>query len=818
MHPQSDPGTAGEFDSNGLTTAQAVERMREFGPNSVVAKVRQPVILEIVKFVTNPLVLMLLGAAVVSSWTGGTTDSIIICAILLLSLGLNVSQSIKSDQAVKDLQNMVNPQAKVLRDGQWTTISRDQLVPGDVVRLAAGDLVPADVRVAVSKDLHVNQACLTGESVPVDKFKGDPGDSPNTPEDPNMLFLGTSVVSGSGDCVVVNTGRNTMFGDIAAALAAKAPPTEFERGTRSFGVLITRTVAMLVMFAFLALIALKRPPLESLMFAIALAVGLTPEFLPMITTITLGRGAIRMAKYKVIVRNLASIQNLGSMDVVCSDKTGTLTTGEMELAASLAPDGAPSDEPLRLAAINSHLESGFPSPLDDAILRARQPQNSVKVDEIPFDFDRRRVSVVAHVDGKRILICKGAPESMIDSCGPSAREILKVSDAQASQGLRTLAVAWKEVAEQATYSIKDEHGLTLAGILAFADPPLPDAMHLIGLLRRSGIGFKVISGDSELVVKHVCDQIGLAVDKVVTGKEIDEADDTAMIAIAEKFDVFARVNPSQKNRIILALKNRGHVVGYMGDGINDAPSLRAADVGISFASGTEVARDAADIILTERGLNVLHRGVLEGRTAFGNVMKYILMGTSSNFGNMFSMAGAAAFLPFLPMLPTQILLNNFLYDLAQITIPTDQVDRTYIRKTHRWDSRIIRNFMVTIGPISSLFDFLTFFVLLKVLKAGEAEFHTGWFVESLATQTLVIFVIRTRLLPWQSRPSLALSASVVSVVAFGIALPYLPFARSLGFVPLPGGYYVFLAVAVVTYLALVELSKRWVLRQLPDSL
>jgi Mg2+-importing ATPase len=650
-----------------------------------------------------------------------------------------------------------------------------------------------------------------------------------------MVFLGTSVVSGLATARVVATGPATDFGKIAERLAEKAPETEFERGTKQFGLLITRVIIFLVLFAFLVNAALRRDPFESLLFSIALAVGLTPEFLPMISAVTLGQGALRMARLKVIVKHLAAIQNFGSIDILCSDKTGTLTSGEMSLDQHLDPLGKASERPFILAYLNSFFETGISNPLDHAIRRRGvNPLDEAilihdhpdvrgyeKLDEIPFDFERRRVSVVAGRAGSRLLITKGAPESVLAVCveyevdgrrlplGQSARQSCEaVFHELSAKGFRVLAVAYAEVAPKAAYGKEDERQLVFAGFLTFSDHPLPAADEALRAMTDDGVKVKILTGDNELVASHVCSQVGLNVERIVLGDEVDRMTDGALGHVAERTTVFARVSPMQKNRIIQALKRRGHVVGYLGDGINDAPSLHTADVGISVVTGTDVAREAAEVILLEQSLPVLHQGIIEGRKAFGNVMKYLLMGTSSNFGNMFSMAGASLFLPFLPMLPTQILLNNFLYDLAQITIPTDNVDQTFIRKPRRWDIRLIRDFMLYIGPISSLYDFLTFYALLKVFHASEQFFHTGWFVESLATQTLVIFVIRTAGAPLRSRPSAALSATTLLIVLIGITLPFTPLAAWLGFTPLPAGFFLFLIAATGTYLLLVEMFKR----------
>jgi Mg2+-importing ATPase len=576
-------------------------------------------------------------------------------------------------------------------------------------------------------------------------------------------------------------------------------------------------------------IALRHDALQSLLFAVALAVGLTPEFLPMITSVTLARGAVKMARQKVIVKQLAAIQNFGSIDVLCSDKTGTLTTGNMVLDRAMDPLGDPSQRPLALAWLNSRFNTGIRSPLDAAILKHDLTglDDYEKRDEIPFDFERRRLSIVAdeHGSAERLFITKGAPEGIVPlsvayeaggKCFPLDETILhrchSTYDDLSAKGLRVLAVAYRSIDARDGYSAADECELTLAGYLAFADPPVADAAEVLDQLRRDGVQVKIVSGDSDLVTRHVCDQVGLDGADIVLGDDIARMSDTALDHIVENANVFARVSPAQKTRILLALKHRGHVVGFMGDGINDAPSLHAADVGISVSTAVDVARDAADIILVEPGLRVLHNGIIEGRKAFGNVTKYLLMGTSSNFGNMFSMAGASLFLPFLPMLPTQILLNNFLYDLAQVTIPSDNVDEEYIRGPQRWDIRLIRNFMVIIGPISSVYDFLTFYVLLHFFRASQVMFHTGWFVESLATQTLVLFIIRTMRSPWRSRPSWALTATTLAVVLVGLLIPYTPLSAPLRFTPLPGSYFAFLGAATATYLLLVEIAKRKLFR------
>ena len=812
----------------GLTTQQAQERLSEHGPNDPTPVRRGALIQELLVLFLNPLVVLLIIAGVVSGLLGQKADSTIIIGLVLLGVFINFVQTYRSQLAIKRLREHVSLSATVLRDGEWREIRRHEVVPDDLVRLCAGDLVPADARLLQARDLYVQQAALTGESMPTEKHAASGEKSAEeTPDSPNLVFLGTSVVSGTAIARVLKTGSQTAFGSIAKRLVVRPPETEFERGLRRFGMLIMRVVFVLVLFILVVRLALHKDPLESFIFAVALAVGLTPEFLPMITSVTLASGAVRMAREQVVVKHLPAIQNFGSIDVFCSDKTGTLTKGEMTLSRSVDALGAPSHEVAGLAYLNSKFETGIRSPLDAALLCEKHPEMDgwAKCDEVPFDFNRRRVSIVVERAGakgiERLLIAKGAPEGILEICeshqaggqilalDPGTLErVIQVYKQLCSQGFRVLGVAYKPVESRDGFAPADEHALILAGFLAFADPPIEGAADSVAAMKRDGVLVKILTGDNELVAEYICAQVGLGSGATVLGSELDEMSDTALAHVAEETTIFARVSPMQKLRIILALKHRGHVVGYMGDGINDAPSLHAADVGISVASAVDVARDAADIILLKRGLGILHRGIIEGRKASANVAKYLLMGTSSNFGNMFSMAGASLFLPFLPMLSTQILLNNFMYDTAQITIPSDNVDESYIRTPRRWDMRLIRNFMIFIGPISSIYDFVTFYVMLHYFHASEPFFHTGWFVESLATQTLVLFVIRTMGNPFRSRPSLQLAVTTLAVVAVGASLPYSRLAATLGFVPLPGLYWVFLTLSIITYLLLVEIVKR----------
>ena len=813
----------------GLSSDEAKGRQAIYGPNDPSPPRRHTILPQLLTLFLNPLAALLLIAAILSALLGQITDASIIVFVVLLGNVLNFVQTYRSERALEGLRRRVRTTASVLRDQSWEEIPREEIVPGDVVRLFAGDLVPADALLLESKDLYVQQAALTGESLPVEKEVSADKKMTDQLDASYMVFLGTSVVSGSAIAVVTNTGQKTIFGGIAARLADRAQETEFERSLRKFSLLITRVVLFLVIFLITVSIAVHRDPFQSILFAVALAVGLTPEFLPMITSVTLAKGAVEMAKSKVIVKHLPAIQNLGSIDVLCSDKTGTLTAGVMKLSRAIDPFGTESDRVLLLGHVNSEFETGIRNPLNAAILERMCPgtESYTKRDEVPFDFERRCVSIVVEgQDGSRLLITKGAPESVVELCTfywsndgnkPLSTEARTTSLATfqdlSARGFRILAVAFRAVHKQEGYSREDESGLVLAGYLAFEDPIRADVAETIAALRRDGIQLKILTGDNELVTKHVCEQVGVDTSNVVLGEELSRITDSALGHVVEQASVFARVSPAQKNRIILALKRRSHVVGYLGDGINDAPSLHAADVGISVDTAADVARDAADMILVEPGLEVLHAGILQGRKASGNVLKYLLMGTSSNFGNMLSMAGASVFLPFLPMLPTQILLNNFLYDVSQIAIPTDTVDQEYLRSPQRWSMSLIQRFMLLIGPISSVYDFLTFFVLLRWFRAAPPEFHTGWFVESLATQTLVLFIIRTFGNPLKSRPSKPLAITVLTVVTVGLLLPCSPLGAALGFTPLPLNFFAFLLFVTLSYLALVELAKQRLFRR-----
>ena len=815
---------------SGLSSQEVQSRLATYGPNELAEKQKRTGFVEILYHLRNPLVLILLIAALISGFVGDVTDAIIIFFIVLLSIVLDVYQESKAQNAAEALKERVTTKATVLRDGVKQEVNLSEIVPGDIVYLIAGDLVPADCRLISAKDLNLNQSALTGEAFPVEKNAAPL--STVTSELTgwnNYVFLGTSVVSGTGTAVVAKTGSLTEYGGIAKELVTKAPETEFEKGLRRFGALMTEVTLFLVVFVFFVnafFYAGSRSILQSLLFAVALAVGLTPELLPMIMSINLSRGAVAMSKKGVIVKRLASIQNFGNMDVLCTDKTGTLTENKLSLNEYEDLEGKEAPKVLMYGYFNSVFDAGLKSPLDDAILQYKQfDVNDVqKIDEVPFDFIRRRISVVVEYEGQRLLISKGAPEEILKICAycetdENLTDLTTVCQGKfeqkyndlSAQGYRVLAVAYKKVKDDKThYSIDDETDMVFLGFLSFLDPPKESAKESIRLLERDGVELKIVTGDNELVTKTTCEQLGFNIKGIILGNDIAQLQDDALARVVEDNNIFARVNPAQKDRVIRALRSNGHVVGYMGDGINDAPSLKTADVGISVENAVDVAKESADLILLRPDLTVLDQGVLEGRKTFGNTMKYIMMGVSSNFGTMFSVAGASLFLNFLPMTAIQILLNNLLYDLSEATIPTDNVDEEYIEKPKRLDISYIRRFMVIMGPVSSIFDFLIFFLMLVVFKAAVPVFQTAWFVESLATQTLVVFVLRTRKTPfYKSKPGRYLLISSLAVVAVAFALPYTPLGAVFNFSPPPATFYLALAGLIAAYLLLAEVVKKW---------
>jgi len=811
---------------SGLSSEEAERRLGLYGPNELARRRKRTVALEFLSHFRSPLLMILMLAGLVAALLGETTNAAIVFSIVLLSVVLDFYQESRAERAAEMLKEKVATTATALRDGVKREVKLAEIVPGDIIYLSAGDIVPADSRVIAAKDLFVNQSALTGESFPVEKTAApmEPRGA-SIEEWGNCLFMGTSVVSGTATAVVFRTGGRTEYGKIAKRLSGRVPETEFERGIKGFGLMIMQITFLLVIFVFFVNALYKRGVLESLLFAVALAVGLTPELLPMIISVNLSKGSMAMAKRGVIVKRLASIENFGNMDILCADKTGTLTENRIKLVLHVDVEGKDDEKVLLYSFLNSYHQTGLRSPLDGAILEYKNIDvaDYRKLDEIPFDFVRKRISIVVEHGGQRSLIAKGAPEEILRICSryelgggafdltEEARErIERIYRDLSADGFRVLGVAHKTLEEKPAYSAGDEDGLALIGFVAFLDPPKETAQEAIRLLSKVGVELKVITGDNELVTRRVCERLGFGIKGVVLGSEIAQMHDDALSRVVEEANIFARVTPAQKDRIINVLKANGHVVGFLGDGINDAPSLKSADVGISVDNAVDVAKESADIILMQKDLKVLEEGVLEGRKTFGNTMKYIMMGTSSNFGNMFSVAGASLFLPFLPMLPTQILLNNLLYDFSQFTIPTDKVDPEYVERPKRWNIAFIRRFMAFLGPVSSIFDFLTFFIMLLVFNATEPLFQTAWFLESLCTQTLVIFVIRTRRTPfYKSRPSRPLLLSTLGIVGSALLLPFTPLGPPFGFVEPPPAFFAVLAALIGAYLAFAEAVKRW---------
>jgi Mg2+-importing ATPase len=804
---------------DGLTTAEAQRRLQLIGPNALPTHGARPLTV-LARQLRNPLLGLLLAAALTSAFVGEGTDALIIFLISALSIGLGFVNEYRSERAVEALHSQLHHWALAVRDGAEATVDVTELVPGDVVRLGVGDVVPADLRLLNAEALECDESVLTGESLPAAK-QFDPVERPESPLDlSSCAFMGTVVRSGGGRGVVVETGGRTVFGRIALQLDGRHSQTAFQLGLRDFSLLLVRITAALAFTILFVNVALGRSLLDSTLFALAIAVGLTPQLLPAIVTVSLSTGAKRLAQRSVIVKRLVAIEDLGNIDVFFTDKTGTLTEGRIGFETALDPAGINSVAVLRLglSCNDAVVRDGTViagNPLDRALweapaARELETAGARTLAARPFDYERRRASVlVEDREGNTQLIVKGAPEVVFPLCRSLPEGAERVLERQYAVGSRVVAVAVREVPGKATLSAADECELELAGFLCFVDPPKHDAAEAITRLRALEVELKVITGDNDRVAAKVCTDLGIDVRGTLTGTQLDQLDDSALARALPVTTIFARVTPEQKSRVIRAQRSLGATVGFLGDGVNDAVALHDADVGISVEGATDVAKDAADIVLLAKDLGILADGIGEGRRVFANTIKYVLMGTSSNFGNMFSAAGASLFLSYLPMLPTQILLNNLLYDVGEMTIPTDNVDAEQLRRPDHWDTRLIRRFMLFFGPISSIFDFATFGVMLWVFNADAQLFRSGWFVESLATQSLVIFAIRTRRVPFlRSRPSLPLTVATLGVVAIGVALPFSPLAPKLGFTSLPATFLAAVAGMVVVYLVLIELGKR----------
>jgi Mg2+-importing ATPase len=810
-----------QLDSSraGLTTGDAEARLERFGPNELVSSQRT-ILAVVLAQLRSPLLGLLLIAAAVSIAVGQRTDGVIIVSIMGLSVGLGFMNEYRSERTLVSLRERTGRRATALRDGAAVELPAAQLVPGDVCLLQSGDVVPADLRLLEAFELTVDEAALTGEAFPAEK-QSEPvaGEAPGEVH-ADCAYMGTVVRGGHGLGIVAATGAGTRLGGLAGGLEERQPPTAFQHGLTSFTEMLAIVTALLTTFIFVMNFVLGRPFLDALLFSLAIAVGLTPQLLPAIVTVSLSTGARRMAKRSVLVKRLVAIEDLGDADILFTDKTGTLTEGEIRLHQALTPGGEPAPQLVRLGLLATELafEHGatpLGNTLDLAIWRALDPgvaraelDAAKRVATIPFTFERRRTSVVLDDRHGRRLLCKGAAEEVLARCDGLSHEVGAALGRLVDAGFRVLALAERRVPVQPAYGEQDETAMRLDGFLVFADPPKPDAAESVARLRRLGIELKVLTGDHERTAAHVCEQVDLPVKGVVRGADLSGLSEAALARLVAETTIFARVSPEQKAALVGAAQALGQDVAYLGDGINDAVALHRADVGISVDSAVDVAKEAADVVLLEKSLNVLADGVAEGRRIFANTMKYVLMGTSSNFGNMFSAAGASLFLSFLPMLPGQILLNNLLYDCSELTIPTDEVDEELVARPEHWDVGFIRRFMVLFGPISSLYDFATFGVMLWVFHAHAPLFRTGWFVESLATQSLVVFVIRTRRIPFvRSRPSRPLLATTLAAVAVGVALPYTPLASTLGFRALPLRFLLILVAMTITYLALVELGK-----------
>ncbi|HXQ80169.1 MAG TPA: magnesium-translocating P-type ATPase [Opitutaceae bacterium] len=833
----------------GLTSEQAASRLSEVGPNTVAAGGRRSILVDLLYRCRNPLVIQLLVITAVFYLTGDPVTAGIVGGMVFLSVFLSYFQESRSSRAVEKLQKMVRTTVDVVRDGKEADVLLEQIVPGDLVVLAAGSLIPADLRVLAAKDFFVSQSALTGESMPVEKSADPNQPAGRAPFDfTNACFMGSNVLSGSARAVVLATGGATYFGSLAEKMLSRRDPTSFDRGVVSFTWLMIRFMIIMVSTVFLIIGLRDHNWVEALLAALSCAVGLTPEMLPMIMTVCLSKGALMMSRKKVIVKHLHAIQNFGAMDVLCTDKTGTLTQDHVVLERYVDVTNRISEDVLRYAYMNSFYQTGLRNLLDRAILAHTDldvERNCRKVDEIPFDFKRRRMSVVIDYEDRHVLICKGAVEEVSGACvnyqvdediNPLIQlirdDLLDEYRTLSAQGYRVLAIAYREFERtKSVFSVADESDLVLLGYIAFFDPPKDTSARAIEALGRSGVTVKILTGDNELVTRKVCNDVGMQITKILTGSQLAALDESAFGREIAEANVMARLTPDQKEKVIKTLRAQGHVVGFMGDGINDVLAMKAADVGISVDTAVDVAKESADLILLEKSLLVLEDGIIEGRKVFGNIIKYIKMGASSNFGNMFSYIGFGFVLPagLLAMTPLQLLLNNFLYDFSQVGIPLDNVDQEYLEKPRRWNIRSIQNFMVFIGPVSSIFDYATWFLMLYVFgciaygRTGtpdaekthlEQIFHSAWFVESIVTQTLIVHIIRSRHIPFiQSRASPTMLLTTAATMAVGIWLPFSPMARYVGLVPLPGVFFLWLALFALTYCALTHLVKTWFYRR-----
>ncbi len=811
----------------GLTSKEAALRLKKHGENVIKKKKQDTQLILFLNQFRNPIIIILIVATAISGVTGELTDALIIATIILASAVLSFIQEYSAGNAIEELRAKVQARALVLRDGKFTEISSRGIVPGDIVRVSSGSLIPADARILECSDFFVTQAVLTGESVPSEKTPEIADEDAGIQDRRNCVFMGTNVQSGSAVVLVTATGENTNFGAIAKNLSLRPPETEFERGVRHFGYLLTQIMLVLTLSVFAINVIMERPAIEALLFSVALAVGITPQLLPAIISITLSRGSRSMAEEGVIVRRLTAIENFGSMDVLCTDKTGTLTEGTIRLDGAFDLDGEASESVFRLAYLNASLQTGMENSLDKAVSESRNLDisNIVKKGEIPFDFTRERLSVIVEEESRYTLITKGAFSKVLNICTQvernkvirdlddvDLRNIQQLYETWSSQGIRVLGISTRSVELKEKYSIEDENQMVFAGFLLLFDHPKQDVIQTISNLEKNGVSLRVITGDNKLTAVHTVESVGIKIRGVITGSDLMKMSDESLWNKVENTTVFAEVDPNQKERIILALKKNRHVVGYMGDGINDIPALHAADVSISVDNAVDVARESADFVLMEKSLKSLNRGIELGRITFGNTLKYILVTTSANFGNMFSMAGVSLFLPFLPLLPKQILLINFLTDFPAITIANDRVDEEELQKPRRWDIGMIRNFMFTFGFISSVFDYVTFAVLFIGFKAQPEIFQSGWFTVSVLTELLILMVMRTHKPFFMSRPAPLLLYSSIAVGAVTLILPYTPLSRFLNIEPVGLSIMAALIAISAAYIVTTEIAKHFFYR------
>jgi len=809
--------------SKGLEDSEVARRLKQYGPNTLKNNANTSMLMLFLSQFKSPITILLIVAAILSAGLGDLSDTVIILCIIILSSLLGFWQEKGAANAVKELLKMVRLQCRVVRNGISKEIAVEEVVPGDIVTLSAGDIIPGDCLIIDSKELFVDEAAFTGETFPVEKSSGDPLPA-NTvlSKRSNTLFMGSSVISGKATALVMATGKQTEFGKISTNLQSKAPETDFELGIRKFGYLLMEVTLVLVIIIFGVNVFLHKPILDSFLFSLALAVGLTPQLLPAIISVNLSTGAKRMAKLQVIVKRLSSIENIGSMNILCSDKTGTITAGKVNLKDTLDINGSHNDKVLEYAWLNASLQQGFKNPIDEAICLAyKETSKTFTVQsEIPYDFIRKRLTIVVKGEKENLAITKGALNSILSICSQAEiteGKLSNIADSKGSiqeqyeklseAGFRTLGVAYKPVKDAGTFTRDDEKDMIFLGFITLFDPPKPNVEAIIAKLNTLGVKLKIITGDNALVAKSLALQVGIKDPKIVTGAELQKMTKAALTHQAIHTDIFAEVEPNQKERIISILKSGGNVVGFMGDGINDAPALHTADVGISVDTAVDVAKEAADIVLLSQDLDVLTNGIVEGRKTFTNTMKYIFMATSANFGNMFSMAGASLFLPFLPLLPKQILLTNLLTDFPEMAIATDRVDDLNIQSPQRWDISFIRKFMIVFGLLSSVFDFLMFGILLFIFHAKEKEFQTAWFIESVISATLIVLVVRTRLPFFKSLPGKYLSIATAIIVLFVLVLPFTPFAGWFDFVKLPFLLYVWMFLLIATYIISAEIVK-----------